>query len=155
MKKIYLIIAWIIILNSCTTNGENHNPNNQSLPIIGTWKMVSGMTIEGRDTVITDYTKDQEMIKIINKSHFAFFRHDLNNGRDSSAIFVSGGGKYSLKGNKYTEYLEYCNYREYENNSFELEFEIKGDTLITSGIEKIEELNVNHINIEKFIRMKE
>ena len=125
------------------------------MSLIGTWELISGMTIEDQDTIIIDYTKGQKMIKIINKTHFAFLRHDLNNGKDSSAIFVSGGGTYSLEGNKYIEHLEFCNYREWENNSFELEIRIDGDTLITNGIEKIEELNVNHVNIEKFIRIKD
>ena len=91
MKKIYLIIVGVVFLTSCTTKVENDSSKNQSLSIIGTWKLISGMTIEDRDTVFTDYTKDQEMIKIINRSHFAFLRHDLKNGRDSiNAIFVSG-----------------------------------------------------------------
>lgn len=155
MKNLYLIIVVIIFLNSCTTNVRNDNRKNQSLPLVGTWELISGMTIEDQDTTIIDYTKGQNMIKIINKSHFAFLRHDLNNGKDSSAIFVSGGGTYSLEGCKYTEHLEFCNYREWENNSFELEIRIEGDTLTTKGIEKIEALNVNHVNIEKFIRFKE
>ncbi|MBC9794865.1 hypothetical protein IBL28_02715 [Sinomicrobium sp. FJxs] len=150
MKAPYLITIIIIItLQSCTTGIKRGQSS-----ITGTWKLVSGMTIEGRDTVFTDYTKGQEMIKIINDSHFAFLRHDLNGGRDSTAIFVSGGGTYSLDGNTYTEHLEYCNSREWENNSFELEYQIAGDTLSTKGIEKIEEAGVDHMNIEKYVRLK-
>ncbi|MGS2739687.1 lipocalin family protein [Sinomicrobium sp. M5D2P17] len=149
MKKTYLcIVAGLTMLQSCTTATKEKGPSIQ-----GTWKLVSGTTIQDKDTVHTDYTKDQEMIKIINDTHFAFLRHDLNDGKDSSAVFVAGGGKYTLKGNKYTEHLEYFNVREWEGNSFELEYEIKGDTLTTKGIEKVEALGVNHINIEKYIRV--
>ncbi len=154
MRRLYFIIVGIIYCTSCTTTVENNNSKNLFPPIMGTWKLISGTTIKDQDTVFTDYTKDQEMIKIINKSHFAFLRHDLKKGKDSTAIFVAGGGRYSLKGNKHTEHLEYFNVREWENNSFEFEFTIHGDTLITRGVEKIEELNVHHINIEKFIRIK-
>lgn len=155
MLKLYFIISSIILLGSCTTKVEKSNLSNHLPPIVGTWKLLTGTTIEGKETTITNYTKNQELIKIINKSHFAFLRHDLKNGKDSSAIFVSGGGKYSLNGNKYIEHLEYCNYREWENNSFEFEFEITGDTLVTKGVEKVENLKINRINIEKYIRVKE
>lgn len=63
---------------------------------------------------MTDYTKGQEMIKIMNESHFAFLRHDLNGGSDSSKVFVAGGGTYSVKENIYEEYLEYFTLREWE-----------------------------------------
>src|SRR5690606_10562939 len=109
-KRSYLpIVAGFIILQSCITVTKE-----KSSSIQGTWKLVSGTTIQDKDTVHTDYTRNQEMIKIINNTHFAFLRHDLNRGKDSSAVFVAGGGKYTLEGNKYTEYLEYFNVREWE-----------------------------------------
>ncbi len=156
MKKTVLFssltIAVIILLSSCTINKKNDSSTTNTPSIIGTWKLISGMIIEGDDTVFTDYTKNQEMIKIINKSHFAFLKHDLKNGKDSNANFESGGGKYYLKEGKYIEHLEYCNTREWENNTFEFEYSINGDTLTTKGIEEITELDINQIIIEKYVR---
>lgn len=123
-----------------------------SNPLIGTWEMISAVTIKN-DSTFSNFNANQRMIKIINKTHFAFFRHDLNQGQDSTAVFVSGGGAYSLKNNQYQEHLEYCNYREWENNNFEFTIEIKNDTLIQSGIEKIEDINIEHKIIEKYIRI--
>lgn len=154
MKKTFLIFLTIIFAYSCTSNIKNETSKNDSQQLIGTWKLISGMTVKDKDTVFTDYTKNQEMIKIINETHFAFLRHDLNNGKDSTAIFVAGGGRYSLKGNIYTEHLDYFNYREWEGNSFDLEINISGDTLVTRGIEKIKELNIEYLNIETLIRIK-
>ncbi|MGK0366482.1 MAG: putative ferredoxin-like protein [Saprospiraceae bacterium] len=89
-----LIIAGMICINSCVTKEDsNKSLQNESTSIVGTWKLLSGTTIKGKDTIVTDYTQRQEMIKIINETHFAFLRHDLKNGRDSNAIFVAGGGK--------------------------------------------------------------
>jgi len=106
MKALYVVATAIIFLSSCINKTRDDDAMKQSLPIVGTWKLLSGTTIQGKDTVVTDYTKGQSFIKIINGTHFAFFNHDLNMGKDSSnAIFVSGGGKYSLDGNKYTEVL--------------------------------------------------
>ena len=95
------------------------------------------------------------MIKIIGDSHFAFLNHDLNKGVDSSlAHFVSGGGKYTFNNNTYTEFLDYCNFREWEGHKFDFTIEFKGDTLIQSGIEKIEELEVDRKIIEKYLRIE-
>lgn len=93
------------------------------------------------------------MIKIINDSHFAFLRHDLNKGQDSPAIFVAGGGSYTLQGDRYTENLEYCSEREWEGSTFEFTVAIEGDTLIQQGIEKVESLGVERYNIEKYVRV--
>lgn len=153
MGKIASVLI-LVCLYSCNINEEKDTSiENQSDSIIGTWKLLSGTTIKGKDTLVVDYTKDQEMIKIINGTHFSFLRHDLKNGKDSSSVFVAGGGRYYVKGNKYTEHLEYFNTREWEGSSFELEYKINGDTLITQGVEKIEKLNINYINIEKYLRV--
>ena len=159
IKKVKLICLLVLgggCITSCMEK-ENHTKRLENRPssIIGTWKLITGTTIKGVDTLVTDYTKDQEMIKIINKTHFAFLRHDLKNGKGDKPVFVAGGGKYTLDGNKYIEHLEYFNIREWEGNSFELEYRIIGDTLITKGIEKVEELNVDYINIEKFLKLKD
>lgn len=155
MKTFRLLKLMVIIISFSSCNFKNNNAETRSknTSIIGSWKLVSGTVIKGKDTTLTDYTKNQEAIKIINKTHFAFLRHDL--GRDSLKIFVSGGGRCTINDNVYKEFLDYCNYREWENNSFEFTYEINGDTLITSGIEKVDEINVNHINIEKLVRIKE
>lgn len=152
MKKL-LRIAAIVIL--CACNEEQPEPNNESLPLQGTWKLISGTTIEKNDTVVTDYTKDRSFIKVINATHFAFMGHDLNKGKDSAAAFFSsGGGKYNLKDSSYTEHLEYCNAREWEDNDFNFTVTIKNDTLIQQGIEKIDSIGVNRLNIEKYVRLK-
>lgn len=124
-------------------------------PVEGTWKLLSGTLIEKGDTTVTDYTQGKSFIKIINDTHFAFLLHDLSNGKDSStAAYSSGGGKYTLVGNDYTEHLEYCTDRAWEGHDFSFKVEIDGDTLVQSGIEKIEKEGINRINIEKYIRLK-
>ena len=153
LKKLNILIALFVICVSCTPKNE-YSKRTTPNPLIGTWKLISGTTIEGRDTTVTDYTKNQEMIKIINRTHFSFLNHDLNNGKDSTAIFVAGGGTYTVKDSLYIENLEYCSHRGWENNSFSFVYTVNGDTLITKGIEKIEDMGVNHINIEKLVRVK-
>lgn len=153
MKK-FLTIAAIIILTACN-NQQQPSLNTETNSIQGTWKLISGTTIEKNDTAVTDYTKDKSFIKVINASHFAFMGHDLNKGKDSAtAFFSSGGGKYELNDSNYTEHLEYCNAREWEGNDFHFTITIHDDTLTQQGIEKIDSIGVNRINIEKYVRLK-
>lgn len=149
IRIILLFIAIGIV--SCQTEKKSLP---EEIPLEGTWQLISGTIIEEGDTTVTDYTKDQRMIKLINKKHFAFLNHDLNKGQDSTAVFVAGGGEYELKGDQYIEHLAYCNFREWEGNDFQFTVTIKNDTLIQSGIEKIEGIGVDRMNIEKYVRIK-
>ena len=124
------------------------------IPLIGTWKLISGTTTRGTDTTVVDYTVNQSFIKIINDTHFSFFRHDLSKGQDSTAVFAAGAGSYTLNGNTYTEQLEYFTLREWEGNQFEFTVSIEQDTLVQTGVEKIVELGVDQTIIEKYIKMR-
>jgi hypothetical protein len=142
-----------LLICSCGHIQLKEDVTASRVPIIGTWKLLSGTLIEKGDTVVTDYTKNTSFIKIINDSHFAFLQHDLKKGRDTPAVFSSGAGSYSLNDSSYTEHLEYCNDRQWEGNDFTFTVEIKGDTLIQRGIEKVANLGINRLNIEKYIRL--
>jgi len=154
MKKqisLSIIIMFVFACNTAVTNNETR----QAIPIHGTWKLLTGTLIEKGDTTVTDYTKGQEFIKIINDTHFAFLSHDLNKGKDSTASYSSGGGDYTLNDSSYTEHLVYCSDRQWEGNSFQFTIAINNDTLIQQGLEKIDSIGVNRLNIEKYIRVKD
>ena len=70
-------------------------------------------------------------------------------------MFSAGGGNYTLKDSLYTEHLQYCNDRQWEGNNFEFTVTINNDTLIQKGLEKIDSLGVNRMNIEKYLRVKD
>ncbi len=148
--------AFVIIVMLVSCQAERKNVSQIATePITGTWQLFKGTLVEKGDTTITDYTKNISFIKIINNTHFAFLQHDLNKGKDEPAVYVSGGGRYSLKDSLYTEHLEYCSAREWEGNDFAFSIEIKNDTLTQYGIEKVESAGINRINIEKYVRIKE
>jgi hypothetical protein len=150
MKIKILFVIIIMALVSCVAKNSKPSPGL----IEGTWQLISGTLIEKGDTTVTFYAKNISFIKIINDTHFAFLQHDLKKGQDSSAIFVSGGGRYSIDGSSYTEHLEYCSDRNWEGNDFKFTISISKDTLIQTGVEKVESAGVNRVNIEKYIRMK-
>jgi len=130
-----------------STGMPSNNPG-----IKGTWKLISGTLIEKNDTTITDYTKGKSFIKIINDTHFAFLLHDLKQGKDTSAIYSSGGGTYTFTDSTYTEHLEYCSDRNWEGHDFPFTITISNDTLTQRGVEKIEASGIDRLNIERYVR---
>jgi hypothetical protein len=151
LKMLLILSCAVLLLGSCLLNNKAEQP---ALPIAGTWQLISGTTIEKGDSTVTYYTNNLSFIKIINDTHFAFLKHDLKKGKDSTVAFGSGGGGYTLKDSTYTEHLEYCSDREWEGNDFTFTVTIQNDTLIQSGIEKVENAGVDRINIEKYVRVK-
>ncbi len=153
MRKQITLMVWTVFMVSCGVKPGKTEPQS-SVPIAGTWRLLTGTLIEAGDTMVTDYTKNMSFIKIINASHFAFLQHDLNQGKDSTAAFVAGGGRYTLADSLYTEHLEYCSDRAWEGNDFSFTVSVKNDTLIQQGIEKLEKAGVNRLNIEKYVRIE-
>jgi hypothetical protein len=151
MKKSFLIVLFPMIVTACTDSPKEDPKIANEVSLKGTWKLLTGILIEKGDTIVTDYTKDRSFIKIINDTHFSFLNHTL---RKDTTDFSAGGGTYTLDGNNYTEHLEYCSAKEWEAHDFSFTVTITGDTLVQSGVEKIETRGINRINIEKYIRYK-
>lgn len=154
MKTICVLIFLSAFLMACTSVNEKNTEKLVTTSPVGTWQLLTGTLIEKGDTTVTDYTKNVSFIKVINDTHFAFLQHDLNKGKDSSAVFTAGGGSYTFIDGLYTEHLEYCSDRTWEGNAFVFTIDIKSDTLIQQGIEKVESAGINRINIEKYVRVK-
>ncbi len=152
LKISYVILSTIVM--ACGSEKVNQEAKLNPNSITGTWQLIRGTLIEKGDTTVTDYTKKTSFIKVINDTHFAFLQHDLNKGKDS-AIFVAGGGSYTLKDSAYTEHLEYCSARDWEGNNFKFAISIKGDTLVQRGMEKVEGTGINRENIEKYVKVKQ
>ena len=150
MKKLSIGLLSVFII-ACNQQPKVTDEEIKTLPIQGSWKLLTGTLIEKGDTTITDYTKTLSFIKIINDSHFAFLQHDT---RKDSINFSAGGGRYELNGDKYTEHLEYCNAKEWEGHDFNFTITIDNDTLVQTGVEKIAEKAIERTNTEKYVRVK-
>src|ERR1700759_3858915 len=148
MKNTFLpIISTFCLLAACKPQPAT------SVSISGTWRLVSGTTITRGVSSFTDYTKGSSMIKIINDTHFAFLKHDLDAPKDSTNHFDAGGGSYTLTGNEYTEHLDYYGDRNWEGKSFHFTVSISNDTLIQQGMEKVEKENIDREIIERYVRV--
>jgi hypothetical protein len=156
MKYLALSSLLLCFLISCESHTETAKATSQADQLIGTWQLISGTTIQGKDTTTTDYTKNKKFLKIINGTHWSFVGHDLTKGKDSStAYYGSGAGTYTLTDTSYTEHLQFCNDRAWEGNDFTFKIVISNDSLTQTGIEKVEKINVNRLNIERYVRAKE
>lgn len=152
MKTTISCLLLIVLFTACNLAEKNDNAKKNK-GIEGTWRLISAVKII-KDSTFSTFNPKTKMIKIINGTHFSFFNHDLNHGKDSKAIYFAGGGKYTLKDSLYTENLEYFSLREWENNKFDFVVKVQNDTLTQKGIEKIEKVGVDQIIIEKYVREK-
>lgn len=151
MKFKTLAVIAVTFLMSCQ---DKSTKESAGLQLNGTWQLLSGTTITKGVREVTDYTKDQRMIKIINDTHFAFLKHTLNTAKDSVNHFDGGGGSYTLTGDQYTEHLDYYADKNWEGKTFTFTVSIKGDTLVQRGMEKVEKSNIDREIIEKYLRVK-
>lgn len=155
MKINILAGAWALACVGCVPpcQPESQAPKNN---VLGTWQLVAKTTYRG-DRVEHDKIAGTRTIKIINDTHFAFLTHEVAIPGDTTRpepVFVAGGGSYTLRDSIYTEVLEYCNFREWENHEFTFTLKVKGDSLIQSGEEKVEAANISQTIIEKYLRVK-
>lgn len=127
-------------------NSKNSLTSNN---IEGTWKMVYAETQENDSLKLKDLS-NTTFIKIINKTHFSFFNQE-NSGNKN---FYSGAGTYVLDNDTYTETLSFTNFEPIKNHQFSFKIKRKKDTLIQSGIEKVEEAGINRRIVEKYIKVK-
>lgn len=149
------LLALIFLSFSCSKKTETPVSDAKPNPMLGTWRLLAGTTVEKGDSTVTDYTQKQSFVKIINETHFAFLLHDLQNGKDSTtAVFAAGGGTYTLSDSTYTEHLEYCSDRAWEGHDFPFTVKISGDTLVQRGVEKVEKEGIERLNIERYVRVK-
>ncbi len=137
---------------------DKQKTTNFPAEYVGTWQLISS-DYHSKDSVTTNMVSGQEMIKIITPTHFAFFLHDLQQGKDSSSVaYMSGGGTVGYSNGEYIENLDYCTARTWEGHSFKFKLELKGDTLIQQGVEELEELGLGEENlllIEKYVRVEQ
>ncbi|WP_231491697.1 hypothetical protein [Pedobacter sp. Leaf170] len=150
MKSKFLILMTSILMFSC--NDDADKMDKSKLNIQGTWKLISGTITDNKSGKQRNYPMDFEMIKIINDTHFAFLKHSLN--KKDTLGFDAGGGSYKLSNDSYIEHLEYYNNKNWEGKHFDFKLALHGDTLIQTGIEKVEKEGIDRVIVEKYIKTK-
>ena len=150
MKISIIQMLIIFIFLSCAKESTpSKTPENESKNSIeGSWKLVYADIKENDSLQIKDLSQT-DFIKIINGSHFAFFNQD----KGTSENFMAGAGTFTFNGSDYTETLDFINAPDYRGHVFPFKVEIKGDSLIQQGHEKIEAAGLDRYILEKYIRI--
>jgi hypothetical protein len=152
-SKMFSMLFSAGILVACTN--ENDKKNELTAQLQGSWRLRSAITVENGQEKFSDYSKDQEMIKIINGTHFSFLKHDLKLNKEGENNFDAGGGRYKLVGEEYTEFLDFYNDKNWEGKSFNFKIKIQNDTLVQTGIEKVESAGVDRTITERYVKIKD
>jgi hypothetical protein len=151
MKITIIQLLMVFLFLSCDTKNTSYEaPENVvKNSIEGSWKLVYADIRENDSLQIKDLSKT-DFIKILNSSHFAFFNQD----QGTSENFMAGAGTYTFNGSDYAETLDFINAPDYRGHVFPFKVEIKGDSLIQQGHEKIESAGLDRYILEKYIRIK-
>lgn len=151
MIKRYISLFLLVLVIACQPKERKELPtsNSEKNPIEGTWKLVYGEIRQNDSLEVKDVTKS-DFIKIINATHFAFF----NQNKNSAEGFYGGAGTYTLNGKEYIETLDFIGTESLRGHVFPFTVEIKGDSLIQSGLEEVKEANIKRYIVEKYIRLK-
>ncbi len=149
-QSVYQLLVFILLI-SCSKNKTPpiETTETDQSPIEGTWKLVYAVIRENDSLQVKDLSKT-DFIKILNKTHFAFF----NQEQGTNENFVAGAGTYKYDGEDYLETLDFIPAVDYRKHIFPFKLEIKGDSLIQHGHEKIESANLDRYILEKYIRIK-
>lgn len=148
MKTKFLLLIGISLLFAC--KGKTGDKVKHKLNIEATWLLVSGTIIDKNSGKASDYPMDFQMIKIINATHFAFLKHRLN-PKDTIG-FDAGGGSYTFNDDNYTEHLEYYSNKNWEGKTFDFKLRMMNDTLIQTGVERVEKEGIDRVIVEKYIK---
>lgn len=150
MNKIISGICIVLLIVSCQKkNAKLIKVEKSNSKIEGTWKLVYGEIKEKDSIQIKDLT-NTDFIKIINKTHFAFF----NQNKGKAEGFYGGGGSYMFNNEDYVEKLQYVGMKSIRNHEFLFKVKFIGDTLIQYGREEVKSAGISRDIIEKYIRIK-
>ncbi len=114
--------------------GTSHVPTHEPAhPLVGSWVMVSQKIVhpdrvEEPLKMGETLPGDRRQVKILTESHFAFGRQS-ENGEDLTA----GGGSYVVKGDTYTEVIEYHTSAPLVGSEIPFIWRVEGDLWYHSG----------------------
>ena len=143
-----LLVLFVILSCQPQNKGASAPKPKEEAGIEGSWKLVYA-DIREKDTILVKDLTKTEFIKVLNKTHFAFFNQDHGTGEN----FMSGAGTYTFDGENYTETLDFIQVTELRGHVFPFRAEIKGDSLIQQGHEFVEEAGLDRYILEKYVRI--
>lgn len=155
----YKFFAATVIISFCifscnSSNDKKVKEEKKGSAIDGTWELVSSE----RNSKFSHPMRSPSQLKMFNDGWFSFMMYN-----DSGNFYYAGAGPFELKDNMYKETFRYSSDTTYINWKDWQKWEMKGDTLIFYGFEKVENPNGKEVTadwnrkgtfIEKRVRVK-
>jgi hypothetical protein len=113
MKHAVPFITLCVILTGACLGGDN--------PLVGTWEFVSGKFQREGSEAVTFTQAERKAFKIFNATHYSIVARDPHQN-------FGHAGRYSLKGNVYTEICEVSSIKDVMGQTYKFKSEIDGDT---------------------------
>ncbi len=137
--KSLILLAVVFTLFSFTGSKSKLN---------GTWKLISQELVRnGKSNVAIQDEANSGHLKTWSDEYFMFVGSVVNGNQIQHSF---GGGTYDLKGNVYTEEIQYHNLSAFRGRTVQQILEIKGDTLYQIfPFGNVENYDKNNCNIEK------
>jgi hypothetical protein len=122
MKKLLIFIVLLSIVTSAFSQSKKKSP------LYGTWILESAV-FTTEDSVFKEDKGTKKQMKIVAPGHFAFI---ISNASDNKFLMASGG-RAVVKGNTYTEIIDYSSQPDALNKSYTFSVKVVGDTWYHSG----------------------
>lgn len=121
MKKVIALICGLVFALAFAAPSQKNS-------LEGTWKFVSGKSTTGTEVTETDSTK-RNAIKVFTPTHVIYFAMSPDKQQFDRAAVCT----LEIKGNIYTETIEYASIISVLGRKNQYEFRIEGDKLYQSG----------------------
>lgn len=126
MKKVFAIILGLVFVLAFALTPQKNSLAKNALE--GTWKFVSGKFTTGGELTEMDSTK-RNAIKVFTPTHVTFFAMSPDKQQFDRAAVCT----LEVKGNTYTETIEYSSIISVMGKKNQYEYRIEGDKLYQSG----------------------
>ena len=124
MKFLSMFLIFVFLL-SCSTIAQE-----KKHPLEGTWEQISAKWTSPDTTTFNLATDNERNLLVFSRTHTMWIYQDTS----QTDGYGFGGGKYTLEGENYTEYLEIYYDPKMIGKSVNYTWKVKGDTLKVSGI---------------------
>ena len=129
MRNKPLTFSALIILAITVSLLAQQKPAKEGGNHLGTWQLVSTKYGDAKD--FSDYPTERQRLKMITATHFNWVDYDTKTKKVSS----SAGSRYKLRGDVYTETIEFVGdgMETYLDKAQEFTIRTDGDRLFQSG----------------------
>ncbi len=97
------ILALVTIQMGCTPGEKKAATELEKDALVGSWRLIKTLEIGHEDSTNRRDGPDRFYIKHVNGTHFIWAEYD----RINNMLLGTGGGTYTLKGNTYTENIQF------------------------------------------------